>query len=75
MLFDESLNHHLQEEQMDVQIRFWDGQVMTRYLDSRFFKRPNADNILGERLKSVATLPQEKLQCFPWMAHTPIAQC
>ena len=64
MLFDESLNYHLQEEQMDVQIRFWDdqsGEVETRYLDSRFFKRPNAENILEELLKSIANLPEEKM--------------
>ena len=38
--FDESVNHHLQEEQMDVQVRYWDSetvQVITQYLDSRFF--------------------------------------
>ena len=41
---------------MDVQIRFWDdqfGEVEIRYLDSRFFKRPNAENILEEILKSI----------------------
>ena len=38
---------------MDVQVRFWNdatGEVQTRYLDSRFFNRPNADNITGEIL-------------------------
>ena len=64
VLFDKSLNHHLQEDQMDVQIRFWDdqsGEVETRYLKSRFFKRPDAENILEERLKSIANLPEEKI--------------
>ena len=47
--FDESLNNKLQEEQMNISIRFWDdipGEAVTRYFDSRFFKWPNGDNIL-----------------------------
>ena len=35
LLFDESLNHDLQKEQMDMQVRFWNdaaGEVQTRYL-------------------------------------------
>ena len=39
--FDESLNNKLQEEQMNISIRFWDdipGEAVTRYFDSRFFK-------------------------------------
>jgi hypothetical protein len=43
--FDESMNKIFQEEQMDLQVRFWDEskkQVSTRYLDSEFLKRPNA---------------------------------
>ena len=39
--FDEYLNNKLQEEQMDISIRFWDdipGEAITRYFDSRFFK-------------------------------------
>ena len=38
--FDESLNNKLQEEQMDISIRFWNGiagEPVTRYFDSRFF--------------------------------------
>ena len=49
---------------MDVQIWFWDdqsGEVEARYLDSRFFKRPNAEKILEELLKSIANLPEEKI--------------
>ena len=37
ILFDESLNHCLQDEQLDFQIRFWDKetiQVQTCYFDS-----------------------------------------
>ena len=43
LLFDESLDRELQEEQMGVHMRFWNdsaGEVQTRYLDPMFFKRP-----------------------------------
>ena len=45
VLFDESLNKVLQEEQMDVQFRYWNEaakQVNTRFFHSQFLKRPNA---------------------------------
>ena len=71
ILFDESLNHCLQDEQLDVHpfnnqmmIRFWDKetiQVETRYFDSRFFKRLNADNILSELLNSISNLPEKNI--------------
>ena len=47
--YDESMNHVLQEEQMDIIVRFWDddeGMVKTRYLDSKFLKCPNCQNLL-----------------------------
>ena len=62
--FDESLNNKLQEGQMDISIWFWDdiaGETVTRYFDSRFFKRPNADNILEELLKATTNLPVKSL--------------
>ena len=49
---------------MDISIRFWDdivGEAVTRYFDSRFFKRPNADNILEVRLKTTTNLPTKSL--------------
>ena len=64
VLFDESLNHKLQDEQLDIQVRYWDNgkmEVQTRYLDSRFFKRPNADNIVEELLSSTKVLPEKKM--------------
>ena len=64
LLFDESLNNKLQEEQMDISVQFWDdiaGEAVTRYFDSRFFKRPNADNIFEERLKTTTNLPTKSL--------------
>ena len=62
--FDERLNNNLQEEQMDISIRFWDdiaGEAVTRHFGSRFFKRPNADNILEELLKATTNLPTKSL--------------
>ena len=77
--FDESLDNNLQEEQMDISIRFWDdivGKAVTRYFDSRFFKRPNADNILQELLKATTNLPTKILSMLSmdgpntnWTAH------
>ena len=37
------------------------GEAVTRYFDSRFFKRPNADNILEELLKATTNLPTKSL--------------
>ena len=44
--FDESMSDPLQEEQMDVQVRYWNPETVeavTRYFDSRLFRRPNAN--------------------------------
>ena len=49
---------------MDISIRFWDdiaGEAVTRYFNSRFFKRPNADNILEELLKATTNLPTKTI--------------
>ena len=49
---------------MDISIRFWDdiaGEAVTRYFGSRFFKRPNADNIVEELLKATTNLPTKSL--------------
>ena len=63
-MFDESLNHHLQDEQMDMHVRFWNNdiaQVQTRYLESRFFKRPNAEKIHEELLSGMSLLPTKNM--------------
>ena len=63
LLFDESFNRVLQQEQMDVQIRYWCTKyqiVKSRYWDSRFL-RPNAENIRDDLLSSVSCLPAEKM--------------
>ena len=62
--FDERLNNNLQEEQVDISIRFWDdiaGEAVTRHFGSRFFKRPNSDNILEELLKATTNLSTKSL--------------
>ena len=49
---------------MDISIRFWDDiadETVTRYLDSRYFKRPNANNILEELMKATTNLPTKSL--------------
>ena len=41
IMFDESLNSVLQNEQMDIQIRYWsdeDCKVQTKYYDSKVLK-------------------------------------
>ena len=55
VLFDETMNSVLQEEQMDVHIRFWDREnylVKTRYFDSQFTYCANQDNLYQSALKA-----------------------
>ena len=62
ILFDESMNQILQNEQLDIHIRFWDNSkcmAVTRYFDSRFLRRPNAENIVTELQKSIQKLIAE----------------
>ena len=49
---------------MDISIRFWDDiadEAVTRYFDSRLFRRANADNVLEELLKATINLPTKSL--------------
>ena len=44
------MNSFLQNEQMDVAIRFWNNsekQAGIRYLTSEFLHRPNAENLVN----------------------------
>lgn len=62
--FDESLNQVTQNEQMDIQIRFWNestGLAETRYLDSKFLKRPNAENLTTELNNALGELPTKNM--------------
>ena len=63
-LFDESLNSKMQEQQMDIQIRFWDTQnhcVKTQYYDSQFLYRPNADNLYQCINTGISQLPKQQM--------------
>ena len=49
---------------MDIQIRFWDTQnhcVKTRYYDSRFLYRPNADNLYQCINTGTSQLPKQQM--------------
>lgn len=62
--FDESMNNVLQEEQMDLHIRYWEEtskKVCTRYFNSHFLKRPNAKNILDAIIISIKDIFPERL--------------
>ena len=62
--FDDSLNKNLQEEQMDVQVRYWNKaakQGNTRFSDSQFLKRPNAKNLFNSLMSSLQNLLLERL--------------
>ena len=64
VLFDESLNKVLQNEQIDNQLRFWNEssvQAKTRYFDSQFLLRPSANNLLEPLTAAIKDLSQEKL--------------
>lgn len=53
-MFDESLNKIFQEEQMDVQVQYWNNAFVlacTRYFDSQHMLRPNANDLV-EALKT-----------------------
>ena len=57
--FDESMNRVIQDEQMDLNIRYWDdekGLVVTRYFGSQFLRRPNAENLFKHLLESMKLL-------------------
>ena len=62
---------------MDISVRFLNGiagEAVTRYFDSRFFKRPNAENILEKILKATTNLPTKSLSMLLWMDQMQIGQ-
>ena len=64
VLFDESMNSVLQNEQMDAAIRFWNNsknQAETRYLTSEFLHRPNAENLVKSLSSALKHLDQQNL--------------
>ena len=61
VLFDESMNSVLQEEQMNIHIRFWDSEisfVKTRYSNFQFKYRANQDNLYQSITRSIEGLPK-----------------
>ena len=60
---DESLNDIIQEDQIDVIIRFWNvvaEKLEVRCMDSKFLKRPNAINLLNKHLEAIKSLTFSK---------------
>ena len=52
---------------MDVQLRYWDPetvQAVTRYFDSRFFRRPNANKIQEELHEGLKALDENAMTMF-----------
>ena len=63
IMFDESLNSVLQNEQMDIQNRYWsdeDCKVQTKY-DSKFLKRANSDTICDALLQTLNSFDEAKM--------------
>ena len=58
------MNSVLQNEQMDVAIRFWNNskkQAETWYLTSEFLHRPNAENLVNSLSSALKHLDQQNL--------------
>ena len=78
LLFDENMNHILQNEQLDIHIRFWDDSkcmAVTRYFESHFLRRHNADNIVTKLQQSLQKLVAEKIIQLSMMDLPQIGQC
>ena len=78
IFIDEFFNQQLQDERSDsklnVLVGFWNNesiQIETCYLDGRYFKWPDANN-MEELFHSVVCIPKKKYYYFLWMAHIPI---
>lgn len=62
VLFDESLNKHCQQKQMDVHLRYWDvsQSVTTRYFTSVFMGHARAEDLQEKLLNALEPLPLQK---------------
>ena len=63
VMFDESMNKILQEEQMDLSVRYWDvntNKVMSKYFNSKFFLCANANNISNGIVEGIGELQFSK---------------
>lgn len=63
VLFDESLNEHCQQKQMDVHLRYWDASqsVTTRYFTSVFMGHARAEDLQEKLLNALEPLPLQKI--------------
>ena len=62
--FDESLNRIIQEEQMDLLVRFYDEErqmVVTRYLGSQFMGHTRAPDLLDKFMEGLEKLPAKNI--------------
>ena len=58
------MNQILQNEQLDIHIRFWDDSkymTVTTYFDSHFLRRSSANNIATKLQQSLQKLVAEKM--------------
>ena len=65
LLYDASLNKVLQEDQTDVHFRFWNNvanEVSTRFYDSHFLQRTNAENLFECLQSSLKDVTSKNLQ-------------
>ena len=67
VLFDKSFNKVLQQSQIEVQLRYWNGGdslVKTRCYDSQFITKPNVENLASSRGESLTGIPLQKMRYF-----------
>lgn len=63
VLFDESLNEHCQQKQMDVHLRYWDASqsVTTRYFTSVCMGHARVEDLQEKLLNALEPLPLQKI--------------
>ena len=61
LLFDESMNTTTKSKQMDLHVRFGQGEVATHYLDSKFMGHAKAGDLIRHFEASTERLSLNKL--------------
>ena len=62
VLFDEAFNHILQEDQMDIHVRFWLADIVTSsYYNSQFLGHTKAEDLLDALSKALSYFDKGKL--------------
>ncbi len=60
--FDEAFNKILQEDQMDIHLKFWMTDIVaSRYLDSQFLGHATAEDLLEGLINALSSLDERKL--------------